>query len=165
MLEMYTNFFIASSGASAAFIGLLFVALTIVNNEDPEGKGRMRRSVLAGSSFAQLLDAFFVSIIGLIGSVASFTGVSLVMALFGLFVTGRLLPRAIRAGTLARNTPNRRLNMALPIVSITTYVLQAGFAIGSLVHPESAELVRLLVLVTLALYGSALARAWEITRS
>lgn len=165
MLDSYTNFFIASAGASAAFIGLLFVALTVANNDEQDDKTRTRRSVLAGSSFAQLLDAFFVSIIGLIGGVASFAIVSLAMPIFGLLTTSRLLPRVIRAGTFARNAPSRQLNFSLPIVSILVYLLQLAFAVGVLQDPTSTTLIRWLVLIILGLYAGALVRAWEITRS
>jgi hypothetical protein len=65
MLDIFTNFFIASAGASAAFVGLLFVAITVVNLERSDTRTKARISALAGSSFALLVDAFFVAIIGL----------------------------------------------------------------------------------------------------
>ena len=59
MLETYSSFFAASSAASAAFIGLLFVALTIANLDTTDVRARTeRRDTLAGSSFVQLLNAF-----------------------------------------------------------------------------------------------------------
>jgi hypothetical protein len=35
VLDHYENFFIASSGASAAILGLLFVAVTVANTSPP----------------------------------------------------------------------------------------------------------------------------------
>jgi hypothetical protein len=46
----YENFFVASSGASAAILGLLFVAVTVANADDADRKTRERRTVLAGSA-------------------------------------------------------------------------------------------------------------------
>jgi len=55
--------------------------------------------------------------------------------------------------------------IVLPIASIVVYVLQLAFAIGLLFYPESSALLRLSVVVLLALYAGAVARAWKITRT
>ena len=165
MLERYSNFFIASAGASAAFIGLLFVSLTIADTAERDERARTNRDALAGSAFAQLLDAFFVSIGGLADEVRIFAGLGVGMAILGLWTTSRLLPGVIRAGNWARNAPVRTSNIALPIASIIVYALQLGFAIGVLFYPDNSALLRLSVLVLLGLYAGAVARAWKITRT
>src|SRR5262245_17472817 len=71
MFDSYSNFFLVSAGASAAFIGLLFVSLTITNVEETDQRAKTNRDALAGSAFAQLLDAFFVSMGGLAGESVS----------------------------------------------------------------------------------------------
>jgi hypothetical protein len=162
MFDIFTNFFIASAGASAAFIGLLFVAITVVNLEQSDARTRARIRALAGSSFASLVDAFFVAIIGLTVGVTGFAIANVVMAGVGLVVTGQLLPAAIRAGNFAREAPHRYRNIALPVASITVYLLQIAFGIVVSVVPSSPGLVRTLVLLALGLYVGALARAWEI---
>ncbi len=63
----YENFFSASSGASAAILGLLVVAVSIVNSDDNDAQTRERRTVLAGSAFLALVDIFVVSIVALTG--------------------------------------------------------------------------------------------------
>jgi hypothetical protein len=95
-------FFVASAGASAAILGLLVVAVSVVNADDSDAKTRERRTVLAGSAFLALVDAFFVSIVALTGGAAVLGTSSLVMAVVGLLVTGRLIPRARRAGNFSR---------------------------------------------------------------
>jgi hypothetical protein len=162
MFDIFTNFCIASAGASAAFIGLLFVAITVVNLEQSDARTRARIRALAGSSFASLVDAFFVAIIGLTVGVTGFAIANVVMAGVGLVVTGQLLPAAIRAGNFAREAPHRYRNIALPVASITVYLLQIAFGIVVSVVPSSPGLVRTLVLLALGLYVGALARAWEI---
>ena len=57
MLDQYSSFFVASSGSAAAFIGLLFVALTIANQGQPDREVVTRRESLAASAFALLLAA------------------------------------------------------------------------------------------------------------
>src|SRR5437870_2545540 len=85
VLGRYSNFFLASAGASAAFIGLLFVSLTIADTAERDERARTNRDALAGSAFAQLLDAFFVSIGGLADEVRIFAGLGVGMAILGLW--------------------------------------------------------------------------------
>jgi hypothetical protein len=63
----YESFFSASAGASAAILGLLVVAVSVVNADDADPRTRELRTVLAGSAFVVLVDIFFVSIVALTG--------------------------------------------------------------------------------------------------
>jgi hypothetical protein len=67
----YENFFLASAGASAAILGLLVVAVSVVNADDADHRTRELRTVLAGSAFVVLVDIFFVSIVALTGGRSS----------------------------------------------------------------------------------------------
>jgi hypothetical protein len=67
----YESFFGASAGASAAILGLLVVAVSIVNADDADPTTRELRTVLAGSAFVVLVDIFFVSIVALTGEQSS----------------------------------------------------------------------------------------------
>jgi hypothetical protein len=163
VLSQYQDFFMASSGASAAILGLLVVALSIVNSDDEDPKTRERRTVLAGSAFLALVDAFFVSIVALTGGAVVFGVSSLVMAIVGLLATSRLMPRAKRAGNFSPGFPTRRLNIAFAAISAGGYSIQLGLAVALLASSHSSALQRALVLVIVGLYGSALARAWEVT--
>jgi len=165
VLDRYSNFFLASAGASAAFIGLLFVSLTIADTGEQDPRARANRDALAGSAFAQLINAFFVSMGGLTDEVRIFAGLGAAMAVFGLWTTSRLLPGVIRAGNWARMSPVRTTNIVFPVASIVVYVLQLAFAIGLLIYSDSSALLRLSVVVLLGLYAGAVARAWKITRT
>ena len=165
MLDQYSSFFVASSTAAAAFVGLLFVALTIANQGQQDRELVTRRQSLAASSFALLLDAFVVALVGLAGDLDGFSAAMIVMALFGLLVTSRHLPRAIRAGNWARGSPGRAMNILLPMTSIPSYLAGIGLAIWLLAEPGSDDALRASVLIALAFYGGALGRAWEITKT
>jgi hypothetical protein len=67
----YESFFITSAGASAAILGLLVVAVTVVNADDSNLTTRENRTVLAGSAFVALVDIFIVSIVALTGAQTS----------------------------------------------------------------------------------------------
>jgi len=159
----YENFFITSAGASAAILGLLVVAVSVVNADDADPTTRERRTVLAGSAFVALVDIFFVSIVTLTGGSVIFGLSSLAMAAVGLQATRRLVPRAKRAGNFSRSFPTRRLNIVFASISFAAYSVQLGLAVALLAKAQSAALQHALVLVLVALYCSALGRAWEVT--
>jgi hypothetical protein len=159
----YENFFIASAGASAAILGLLVVAVSVVNADDANHTTRELRTVLAGSAYVVLVDVFFVSIVALTGGSVAFGLSSVAMATVGLLATRRLIPRAKRAGNFSRSSQTRQLNLAFASISVVGYSVQLGLAVALLANTRSAALQRALVLVIVAFYGSALARAWEVT--
>jgi hypothetical protein len=159
----YESFFSASAGASAAILGLLVVAVSVVNADDENATTRELRTVLAGSAFVVLVDVFFVSIVALTGGSVVFGLSSLAMAAVGLLATRRLVPRAKRAGNFSRGFRARRLNVAFASFSVAGYSAQFVLAVALLANSQSAALQRALVLVIVAFYGSALGRAWEVT--
>jgi len=159
----YENFFIASAGASAAILGLLVVAVSVVNADDANATTRELRTVLAGSAFVVLVNIFFVSIVALTGGPIVFGLSSMAMAAVGLLATRRLIPRAKRAGNFSPTSRNRKLNLVFASVSVVGYSVQLGLAVALLTNAHSAALQRALVLVIVAFYASALGRAWEVT--
>jgi hypothetical protein len=159
----FQNFFITSGGASAAILGLLVVAVSVVNADDANPNTRELRTVLAGSAFLALADIFIVSIVALTGGSVVFGISSLVMAVFGLLATRRLIPRARRAGNFARSSQTRTLNIAFASLSVVAYSAQLGLAAALLASTQSAALQRALVYVIVALYCSALGRAWVVS--
>jgi hypothetical protein len=163
MVGHYADFFIASAGASAAILGLLVVAVSVVNADDSDSTTRERRTVLAGTAFVALVDIFFVSLVALTGGSVVFGLSSLAMATVGLLSTRRMIPRAKRAGNFSRGFPTRRLNIAFASISAGGYAVQFGVAAALLANTRSTALQSALVLVIVALYCSALGRAWEVT--
>ncbi|MGB8877575.1 MAG: hypothetical protein WCD11_14710 [Solirubrobacteraceae bacterium] len=163
MVGHYESFFTASAGASAAILGLLVVAVSVVNADDSDPRTRELRTVLAGSAFVVLVDIFFVSIVALTGGSVVLGLSSMAMAIVGLLATRRLIPRAKRAGNFSRSSRTRTLNFAFATISVAGYLVQLGLAVALLTNTRSAALQRALVLVIVAFYGSALGRAWEVT--
>jgi hypothetical protein len=159
----YESFFGASAGASAAILGLLVVAVSVVNADDANPTTRELRTVLAGSAFVVLVDIFFVSILALTGGSVVFGLSSIALASFGLLATSRLIPRAKRAGNFSSGSRTRELNIVFASVSVVSYSAQLGLAVALLANTQSAALQRALVLVVVVFYGSALGRAWEVT--
>ena len=163
MFGHYESFFTASAGASAAILGLLVVAVSVVNSDDANPTTRELRTVLAGSAYVVLVDIFFVSIVALTGGTVVFGVASIVMAAVGLLATRQLVPRAKRAGNFSSGFRARNLNIAFASISVGGYSVQLGLAVALLANTQSAALQRALVLVIVVFYGSALGRAWEVT--
>ena len=159
----YENFFVASTGASAAILGPLVVAVSVVNADDANATTRELRTVLAGSAFVVLVDIFFVSILALTGGSVVLALSSLGMAAVGLLATSQLVPRARRAGNFSPGSRSRRLNFFFATISVVGYSAQLGLAVALLANTASTGLQRALVLIIVAFYGSALGRAWEVT--
>jgi hypothetical protein len=143
-------------------LGLLFVAVSVVNADDANATTRELRTVLAGSAFVVLVDIFFVSIVALTGGSVVFGLASLTMAAVGLLATARLIPRAKRAGNFARSSQTRSLNIAFAVISVVGYSVHLGLGVALLANTHSAALQRALVLVIVAFYASALGRAWVV---
>jgi hypothetical protein len=159
----YQSFFITSAGASAAILGLLVVAVSVVNADDANPTTRELRTVLAGSAFVALVDIFIVSIVALTGGSVVFGLSSLAMAAVGVPATRRLIPRAKRAGNFSRSSQTRTLNIAFASISAVSYSVQLVLAIALLANTQSGALQRALVLFIVALYCSALGRIWVVT--
>jgi hypothetical protein len=159
----YESFFVTSAGASAAILGLLVVAVSVVNADDANPTTRELRTVLAGSAFVALVDIFLVSIVALTGGSFVFGLSSLALAAVGLLATRQLIPRAKRAGNFSRGFRARNLNITFAAISVGAYSVQLGLAMALLARPKNAALHQALVLAIVALYCSALGRAWVVT--
>jgi hypothetical protein len=162
LLGPYTSFLAASSTASAAFGGLLFVGFSIVSRDDASYGTRERRIVLAASSFLALVDIFFTTLMSLLGSVVIFGIANLIMATVGLLGTSRLMPRARRAGNFAPGFTYRWLNLSFAAAAVALYSAQAILAVLLLARGEEDALIRALAFVIVGLFASALGRAWEV---
>lgn len=165
MLGGYSTFFAASTGASAAFIGLLFVGLAIENREERDDSANARRHALSASSFMHFLNVFFVSTIGLVGQPRVFAGVSGAMAILCVWNISQVLPQVIRTGNWASNSAWRKAAVVLPSSSILLFLCQTTLAVFLLIRPQSEAALRLTLFVLVGVYAGALARAWLLPQN
>jgi hypothetical protein len=162
MLDQYVRFFTVSTSTSAGFAGLLFVALSVVNKDEAHPLMSERRTILAASSFLALADIFLVSLVSSLGGTRVLATTCLVMALYGLLGTSRLRRRGVRAGTFAHDFPKRNSNLAFVAVAVSIFSVQLILALALLVDSQRAGLVRAMAFVIVALFVSALSRAWVV---
>jgi hypothetical protein len=153
----YTNYFLGSSSASAALIGLLFVAISLAPAHIFGAEATPARRALASSAFMALLDAFFVSLVALIPA-TNIGYAALALAMIGLINTlslSRHFWEAWHAGH-----PQKRITLLLG--SFIIYAWQLTYAVDLLRQPRDTGAVAGLAYLLLGTYAVGLGRAWEL---
>lgn len=155
------NYFLASTGASAALVGLIFVAISLWPTEKMREAPPAWRAVAGGSFFA-FINAFFISLSALNTSVNLGWPV-LAMCLLGLVNSLFLgLP-------LLRPNPHWKeqiriilANRLMVFASLVVYAAEGYFGVRLLLLPDDALAVEGIAMVLMFLYALGLIRAWEL---
>ncbi len=154
----FAPFFAASMGAAAAFLGLLFVAVSVAPERTVGLSAPPERHAIADSCFTAMIDAFFVSMGGAIpgadlGSVALILGVTALTQT--LYVGRQLWPRpfALRSGV-------RRMSPVL--IGFVIYCLQIASAVQLLGGQASLRAAAGQVNVLYGVYAFAMVRSWQL---
>lgn len=153
----FVNFFLASAGAGAALVGLLFVAVSIAPEQIVMANAPVDRQAMASSSFTALLNAFFISLGALIPT--NLGGITLVLSLTGLahsiYLAWSLLKERQRWQNMLRR-------LVLIVVSLIIYGYELYCAILLLNEPQNLGSIYVLTWLLLAVYGIGLTRAWQL---
>ena len=154
----FANFFIASAGAGAALVGLLFVAVSIAPEQMVTRRAPMERQAVAGSAFTALMNAFFISLVALIPHF----NVGFVIV---PFISLCLLTTLIQAWQLLRLRKSwlsllRRT--FLVVLSVVLYVLELANALQLGVDPSQVGAVYGLVFLLWGAFALGIVRAWEL---
>jgi hypothetical protein len=153
----YGSFLVASTGASAALLGLLFVSVSIAPERVFGETAQPGRRALALSSFTALANAFFISLSGLIPHVS--------FALFVIIASGIALSQSLSLLLTARDwRRERRLLRSITMFVAATAVYGTELFIGVELYGNGADtgLITVLLQVLLAVFAIGLARAWEL---
>jgi hypothetical protein len=151
----YDAYLGAAATASAALIGLLFVAVSVRDETIFGPKAMPGGEALAITAFTGLVNSFVVSLLGLIPKV-NIGEPAVIMAVVGVVATARLQGR-LRAGRDLRN-------LIVLAVTLLAYTAQFAYGVLLLLKPhDSDQLINLSLLVFLTLIVS-LQRAWSLLR-
>jgi hypothetical protein len=153
----YSNFLVASTQASAALIGLLFVSVSIAPERVFGREAEANHQALALSAFTALANVFFISFGGLIPNIsfgvlvliASAIAASQTLALLGL------LPSWRREGTLIGS-------LALFATSAAIYGFEIKIGVRLISAPTDTGSLTVLFELLLGGYSIGLARAWQL---
>ena len=154
----FQSFFIASSGASAALVGLLFVAVSLSPERNVSRRAPVERQAVAGGAFTALINAFFVSLVALVPHLGygtltiPFSALSLVATIPQAWVLLRL-----RKGW---KSLLRRLFLILTAFGLYGYELSNG--VGLIRDPGQVGFIYAMIFLLIGLFGLGLTRAWQL---
>lgn len=163
--DIFANYFLASAGAGAALIGLLFVAISLRPEKTLGDEAHPLRSGVATGAFIALTNAFFVSMSALIplANVGDFVvvigvvDVILTLLLARKVVFGILRPRGVTLPALATT----RI-LATMVISASLYAYEAFIGLGMAQHAGNPGYAFALSEILLGVYAIGLLRAWEL---
>lgn len=150
----FTDFFLTSVGASASFIGLLFVALSVVfmrnDGKSADEKLEFRERRLAESSFTGLANIFFLSLMALLPD-TNVGYVAIILAFFG-----------IRSALRIFKSREGDIGIAWLLASFAIYGFQIFYAVRIISDPANVANYYAISDLIIILFGGALLRAWEL---
>jgi hypothetical protein len=163
----FAEFFLASAGAGGAFVGLLFVAVSIGPQRtfgDPDGAGAPRQQ-LAEGTFLTLVNGFVVSSIALIPGV-NVGWFALALGGGGALIAGHLawLFARFHRHRPRHPAPWRDLLRAVSPSLVATAVgtIEALLGLRLVMRPTDAEAWQGLALVIVGLYALGIVRVWVL---
>jgi hypothetical protein len=154
----FKDFFLASAGAAAALIGLLFVAVSVAPERTVTPSAPMERKAVAASVFGALLNAFFISLAALLPLV-NLGWVALVMALIGIATSLNIGWPLLRGRGGWRGALRRTF---LIIIGLLIYGYQLASALPLLRDPADLGALYVLSWLIIAVFGIGIVRAWEL---
>jgi hypothetical protein len=161
-LESFNEFFLATAGAGGAFIGLLFVAISIhpqLTFRVPTG-GSVPRQYLAEAALGTLGNGFVVSCVSLIPGV-NVGWLALFCGAWGVVAAARLAALLARSHRHDAVSPLHLLRVAsLSMAAVALYAAEFGAGVGLLLEPESRAAWSALALIVICIDVLGLARAW-----
>jgi hypothetical protein len=154
----FTSFFVASAGAGAALVGLLFVAVSVNPGRNAGPAAPPERQAVAASAFTALINAFFFSMAALIES-AGLGGAAIVLGAFSIIGTLRLIGDLFKPH-LSRQSYARRIGFIA--LCLLVYSLQVFYGFQYLRYPRDVSWAYSIVYLLLAIYATGLTRAWQL---
>lgn len=145
------DFFVASVGAAAAFIGLLFVAVTLAPDRIFGPNAHPRRRADATRAFVALGNIFLISLAALIPHEGPE-----IMLLISVLSIAQLAREAVRA---SRHHPLLQVLRTFGLISLVIYLYEFVLVAQSIMFGRSFEG---LVGVIFGLFAYALATSWNL---
>lgn len=155
--DSFTNYFIASVGASAALIGLLFVAITVAPERVFGSESTVGRRAMAGGAFLALLNAFFVSLAALVPG-ANIGYMALALSAIALINTASLGWRVLSTWRISRDTEG----LLVTLGSVVIYGEELRYALPLLQHGHDTSALYGVVYLLVAIYALGVGRAWTL---
>ncbi|HEY6316144.1 MAG TPA: hypothetical protein VIY52_35785 [Streptosporangiaceae bacterium] len=154
-MTSYTQFFSGTATVAGALVGLLFVALSISPERLRGRTASVEHQSIAATAFTALVDALFVSLVGLEPGGGLRYGA---IALGGLGLTSSIgLAVRLWHARLTEALSRRWPYLLSFIIAVYAAQVISGIAVGS----ESAE-ADLTVTFVYVMFGIGISRSWEL---
>jgi hypothetical protein len=151
----YTSFFAGAATVAGALVGLLFVALSVSPERLRGDTASIEHQAIAATAFTALVDALFVSLIGLEPGGGLRYG-ALVLGGLGLTSSCGLALRLWRAhGT-------QQLSRRWPLLLGAIIVIYTAQVVTGLIPMSPAGQASQTVTFIYAMFGVGIARSWEL---
>jgi uncharacterized membrane protein len=138
--ESFETFFLATAGAAAAFVGVLFIAISIGPQRtfDPRAVAGVQHQRLAEATLLTLFNGFVVSCVALVPGI-DVGWIALVLGVAGALIAAQLvgfLARSHRHEVPARFPWRHRLRVvSLSLVAAVVYAIQGLLGLRLILRP------------------------------
>ena len=163
----FETFFLATAGAGAAFVGLLFIAISISPQRtfDPHAVAGVQHQRLAEATLLSLFNGFVVSCVGLIPE-ANIGWIALVLGGAGVLIAAQLVGFLARSHrhVVSRRPPwlHRLRVVSLSVVATLLYAIEGLLGLQLIMRPHDEDGVRWLAVIVISIYTLGMLRAWTL---
>lgn len=156
--DEYHDFFVASAGAAAALIGLLFVAISVAPERLLADDAAQTHRVRATAALTSFTNALTVSLFALVpGLDVGWTAA--IVAVVGLrFVSGSLISLL----RVLRREPAALRDSAFLAGLVAVFALQLYFGVRLIAHDDDSGAVRGLAVLVITCFLIGIFRSWEL---
>lgn len=156
--ESYHDFFLAEAGASAALVGLLFVAMSVAADRAAGERNGIVADARATSALSALLLPLALSLVALFpGAHLGYPAV--IVSFAGLLLIAATLRRYFSVGKGNRENPRGFIGLA-SFVIVVGIVLAYG--IVAIIHPDSPDPISAIGAASIASVLIGVDRAWAL---
>ena len=163
--ESFETFFLATAGAGGAFVGLLFIAISIAPQRtfQPTAMASLQQQRLAEATLLTLFNGFVVSCVALVPGL-NVGWISLVLGVAGALIAAELvgfLARSHRHVSPGRSPWLHRLRVvSLSVFATALYAVEALLGLRLILRPQDGDALRWLAEVVIVIYVLGIVRAW-----
>jgi hypothetical protein len=156
----FHDFFVASAGAGAALVGLLFVAVSIAPERTVMRNAPPERQVLAASTFTAMINAFFISLVALVPGI----NLGIITVIMGAlaFVNSLTLGWYFLRQLDSTKRTSRLAALVLVVFGLGLYGFEISQGVQLMIQAGEVDIVRVLASIIVAVYGLGLTRAWQL---
>jgi hypothetical protein len=155
----YSNFYVGSLTVAGALTGLLFVALSVAQ-ENADVSQSLERQAVAATAFTALVDALWVSLTALLPGGAQGDGLSTASLILGLLGATSTVSLAIRLWRARAG--GRKFSRHWPVVLPAIAVMYGAQAITAITLNTAHAALQNGATFVMIFFAVGIARSWEL---